>query len=335
MTSRKPLGAPAPPNLADFNEKQLRAILRSHRWPNGFVCPKCHWAHTLSWAKQKSTRMTRKGGPAASCSPPDSFHAEWSTRQDRIICQQCGHQASMTAGTLLQGSRLPLAKIRDAVIAFIKASNGISAEELGAGLSINTLSARSLMQKFRHAMKPWRSELPSGVVAVDESILHLPRCAKGKDDKAYVVIGVEKRGTSHGRIGLQVAEAPFDYVFALCVTEMVRKKSTIETRNGTTYDQWLKNDEYFVKQSKSNRYAFGTELLAPCKQVFDHVSNILMKTFRGAIKPEHLQSYLDEIAFRWNHRDNPNEAAWKLLTRLISPPGSWEIPEEPSNDALV
>ena len=334
MTSRKPRGASAPPYLADLNEQQLRAILHTHRWPNGFICPKCRWAHTLSWAEQKSKRLARKGGTTPPSGSPDSFHAEWSTRQDRIVCQKCGHQASLTAGTLLRGSRLPLTKVRDAVVAFIHAEHGISAEELGSRLSINTLSARGLMQKFRHAMRPWRSELLSGVVAVDEAILHLPRCAKGKDDKAYVVIGVEKRGVPRGRIGLQVAEAPFDNVFAMCVTQMVRTKSTIETRNGATYDQWLKNGEYFVKQLKSSRYKFGTELLSPCIQVFDHVLNILTKTFRGAIKPEYLQSYLDEIAFRWNHR-NPDESAWTLLCRLISSPGSWEIPEEPSNDALV
>ena len=241
----------------------------------------------------------------------------------------------MMAGTLLHGSRLPLAKVRDAVVAFIHAKHGISAEELGSRLSINTLSARGLMKKFRLAMKPWSSELLGGTVAVDEAILHLPRSAKGKDNRAFIVIGVEKRGVPPGRIGLQVAEAPFDNVFAECVTTMVREKTTIETRCGTTYAQWLNTEVYFVKQVKSRRYAFGTDLLPLCKQVFDQVSNILMNTFRGAIKPEYLQSYLDEIAFRWNHRSNPDEAAWTLLCRLISPPGSWEIPEEPSNDALV
>ena len=334
MSSGKPRSASTPPNLADLNEQQLRAILRPHRWPKGFVCPNCRWTHTRSWAEQKSRRVARKGGTATSSGSPNSFHAEWSTKHDRIVCQNCGHQASMMAGTLLHGSRLPLAKVRDAVVAFIHAEHGISAEELGSRLSINTLSARGLMKKFRLAMKPWSSELLGGTVAVDEVPIPLPRSAKDKDNRAFIVIGVEKRGVPHGRIGLQVAEAPFDFVFALCVTRMVREKSTIETRPVDIYSRNLKKSLYFTRQVKGAAYKFGKDLLPLCEKVSSHVSGILLKTFRGAIKPEYLQSYLDEIAFRWNHR-NPDEAAWTLLCRLISPPGSWEISEEPSNDALV
>jgi len=55
------------------------AWLEQLRWPRGFVCPKC-------------------GTMAASW---------WQTR-GRLVCSSCRHQATVTAGTILDKTRTPL-----------------------------------------------------------------------------------------------------------------------------------------------------------------------------------------------------------------------------------
>ena len=72
-----------PRTLSEFEarfstEQACRAFLAQLRWPDGFVCPRC------------------QAGPARA-----------STRQ-RMICTACRYQASVTAGTIFQGSRQPL-----------------------------------------------------------------------------------------------------------------------------------------------------------------------------------------------------------------------------------
>lgn len=75
---------PYPRNLLEFQrqfdtEVACEAYLAASRWPDGFVCPRC--SHTRAFV------ITARG-----------------VRQ----CAGCRYQASLTAGTVLQGSRSPL-----------------------------------------------------------------------------------------------------------------------------------------------------------------------------------------------------------------------------------
>lgn len=60
------------------SEELCRTFLERVRWPDGFVCPKCSHA----------------GG--------------WRTARGLWMCGACGHQASVTVGTIFHRSRLPL-----------------------------------------------------------------------------------------------------------------------------------------------------------------------------------------------------------------------------------
>jgi ribosomal protein L37AE/L43A len=55
-----------------------RAYVFRLRWPDGFVCPRC------------------------------AGRTAWGTHRGVWVCAACGHQASVTAGTIFQDTRLPL-----------------------------------------------------------------------------------------------------------------------------------------------------------------------------------------------------------------------------------
>ena len=61
------------------DEDSCRQYLFEMRWPDGFICPKC------------------KGNVKY-----------WLTAENVIHCGLCGHQASLTAGTIFHGTRKPL-----------------------------------------------------------------------------------------------------------------------------------------------------------------------------------------------------------------------------------
>ena len=62
-------------------EAQCAAALEQARWPQGFHCPRC--------------------GGAACSRVHGRIHALFQ-------CQACRHQTSLIAGTVMQGSKLPL-----------------------------------------------------------------------------------------------------------------------------------------------------------------------------------------------------------------------------------
>ena len=312
-------------NLADLSEEELWTFLAACRWPEGFQCPKCQWRHDSYWASGKTIRAARSRGAVKSRNrKPGSFHSTWKTQQNRIVCQKCGHQASLTAGTRLRGARLPLSAIRDAVVAFVGAEKGISAENLGAKLSIASLSARRLLSTFRAVLPPGSDDGLSGVVAVDEAVWESRRRGKPKKDKAWIIIAAEKRLAPHGRIGLRMNPNAFDGEMADKVLKMVKRKSTIETRRPDVYEKRL-GTQFFFRHVKTAGDEIGKNLLPACENVAAHVLDVLQNTYRCAFSQGRLQSYLDEIAFRWNHRQDPNEAAWALLARLVP---RYEPPDE-------
>jgi transposase-like protein len=93
------------------------------KWPKGFVCPKC------------------------SC-------VEYGFIETRNLyqCKKCGHQASLTAGTIMHKSHLSLRKWFCAMFLMVHDKRGISAKQLSKDIEISYGTAWFLLQKLRSAM---------------------------------------------------------------------------------------------------------------------------------------------------------------------------------------
>ncbi len=145
-----------PTSLIDFQRRFLdeaacAAWLFEARWPAGFRCPAC--AHEKGWPH---------GGK------PFTYE-----------CAACGKQTSITAGTIMHGSKLSLTVWFWAAYLMATHSNGISALQLQSQLSLGSYkSAWLLCAKLRRAMVAPGRALLSGVAEVDETELPL----RGKDD---------------------------------------------------------------------------------------------------------------------------------------------------------
>ena len=145
-----------PRSLIEFqrrfsSEEACASYLFAARWPAGFVCPGCRGAR--AWALK--------------------------TKVDTFEDASCGRQTSVTAGTVLHASKLPLAVWFLAAFLMATHSNGISALQLQAQLGLGSYrTAWMLAAKLRRAMlAPGRHPL-AGLVEVDESSLPL----RTKDD---------------------------------------------------------------------------------------------------------------------------------------------------------
>ena len=134
-----------PTSLVDFqtrfpDEAACAAWLFEARWPTGFGCPACD--HDKAWPH---------GGKA--------FTYE---------CAACGRQTSVTAGTIMHSSKLPLTVWFWAAYLMATHSNGISALQLQRLLALGSYkSAWLLCAKLRRAMVAPARALLAGIAEID------------------------------------------------------------------------------------------------------------------------------------------------------------------------
>ena len=134
--SRQDFGARLP------DEEACARYLVERRWPDGFVCPGC--SHASGWAL-KRPRPT------------------WE-------CAGCGRQTSVTAGTIMHRSHLPLRTWFLAAHIMASHSNGISALQLQAQLGLGSYkTAWLLLHKLRRAMVDPGRSLLQDLVEIDET----------------------------------------------------------------------------------------------------------------------------------------------------------------------
>ena len=156
------------------------AWLIEMRWPDGFVCPAC--GHEKGWALRRKAHT--------------------------FECAGCRRQTSVTAGTILHASKLPLTVWFWAAYLMATHSNGISALQLQKQLGIGSYrSAWLLAHKLRASMvDPERNPL-SGLVEIDEASLPFrtkddpPTGGQGRshDGKMLIVGAIELGGRKHPR----------------------------------------------------------------------------------------------------------------------------------------
>ena len=123
------------------NELSCAEFLFERRWPDGFVCPACG----------------------------DGRAALLRSRAYTYECVACGRQTSITAGTVMHRSKLPLTVWFWAAPLMATHSNGMSALQFQAQLGITYKTAWLLVQKLRRSMVDPEREPLEGVVEVDQA----------------------------------------------------------------------------------------------------------------------------------------------------------------------
>lgn len=118
MPSRYPIQDALPV----FSQEDCEHALFAAKWPTGFRCPRCE----------------------------HSQYYEIATRQRPLLeCRSCAHQTSLTAGTVLEGSRTPLMKWFQAMFLM---QLGISARRLAELIGVTYKTAWLMNHKLRHAI---------------------------------------------------------------------------------------------------------------------------------------------------------------------------------------
>jgi len=268
-------------------EEACRDYLFASRWPEGFVCPGCGGG--------------RAGGE---------------TRRRLWICTACGQQTSVTAGTVMHGTRTSLRAWFWAAYLVATHHPGISAKQLQRQLGLSRYeTAWLILQKLRRAMvAPERTPL-THEVEIDEFFLggHEAGLKGGRQrgKKALVGVAIEVRGHGSGRLRLAVlpdASGPS----LLDFTQATTTPGAIVHTDGLQSYRVLAKHGYEHRRRPQTAATPGERLLPRAHRAISNLKAWMDGTHRG-VSDQHLPVYLDEYVFRHNRRVTPMAAFQTLL----------------------
>jgi transposase-like protein len=263
-------------------DAKCRAYLVRALWPEGFRCAGCG-------------------------------HREAYSHKKRLIeeCRSCGRQHSILAGTMFEQTKTGLSRWFLAIYLVTASKGGISAMELQRQMGFGSYqTAWSWLHKIRRAMiRPDREPLQDRV-EVDETLVGGAR--PGKSGRAAagktVVVGAVEAKPGKGRkrpLGrLRLKAVPDASANSLegFIAADTAKPLTVATDGWRGYGG-LEAEGYSHEPINLSRSWGDASLRLPAIHlIFSLAKRWLLGTHHGAVRPKHLQRYLDEFVFRFNRR---------------------------------
>ena len=253
--------------------------LEELRWPNGVACTRCG-----------SLRVSETG-------------------KHKWRCKDCRYKFTVTSGTIMHDSHLPLRKWFLAIYLMCESKKGISAHQLHRTLGMAYRTAWYLCHRIREAMgnDPLVGPTLFGIVEVDETLVGGKRRNVGsgsKEGKTWVAGAIQRdsgqirveripnirRGTLHDFIRRTVKdEAEAIYTDELKSYMGIEDHDTIHRTVSHSSEQWVVGDVH----------TNGIE------GVWSLFKRSIVGTFHKMSR-KHLDRYLEELEWRFNNRKNPH-----------------------------
>ena len=267
------------------DEDAARAYFEAQRWPNGkCACPHC-----------ESKNVHRLEGE--------------SHRAGLIQCNDCLGAFTVTTKTVMESSHIPLTKWALAFHKMAASKKGISAKQMQRELGLGSYrTAWFMCHRIREAMGFSKDAGPIGgrgkTVESDETFIggKKKNVHRGKPEpKKHAVHALVERG-GHMRAS-HVPDVSAKTLRA-AIAKHVAKGTTMNTDDALAY-YWMgkefakhgvvnhSRDEYVSKDGKTH--------IQSAEAFFAILKRGVMGSFHS-VSEQHLQRYVDEFAFRWNHR---------------------------------
>ena len=273
------------------------SYLEKNRWPGTPICPYCN-----------STKSSRK------------------TQEFRHTCHNCKRSYSVLVGTLFESTKLPLTKWFLAIHLIINAKKGISSLQLARDLHVNKNTAWFLHKRIRQAMKDDDCVL-SGIIEIDETYVggsisnknYFTKLKSGKYHKTGMehmvpVLGMIQR---KGKIILKVLEKASGIEIKPYIKTKVTSGSTIITDG---FGGYYGLNDHFENHIILNHSKYKRSINKYNTSTLEGFWTIVKRSFIGQyhkISKEHLQDYLNELAFKYNNRKT--NMFNLLVTNLLEP----------------
>ena len=292
------------------NDDACARYLEGAKWPKGFECPHCH----------------EKGEPVRLVSRPGV-----------LMCRKCRKQTSLTVDTVMERTHSSLTTWFWGAYLVSTSTPGISAVQFQRQLGLTRYeTAFQILHKLRAGMvRPNRDPIGSNLargdhVEVDECYIGGETRGKGKgphaDEKSLIIAAVEVRtkktkdgkpmrrgGRYAGRLRIEIAPDRTEKALCGFVEAAVAIGAIVITDAAPAYNSLGTRGYAHLPVVEGGDHEVAEEYLPIIHLVFSNLKAWLKGTHHGRVEPKHLQTYLNEFAFRFNRRFYPFNGFRSLL----------------------
>lgn len=281
--------------LMKMSEAEARSFLEAQRWPNGATCPHCAVVGEATRIESAEGSKTRDG--------------VWQ-------CNACREQFTVTVGTVMEGSHLPLSTWLAAIHMICSSKKSVSAAQVQRQLEIGSYrTAWHLCHRIRFMLANGDdpTKLVGDVEADEMYVGGKPRHAAGtrksrsagskawREKRVPVAVLVSRDGKARARAMEKVTS---DNLRSFLTTNADASKARLMT------------DELALYRPIGRKFAGGHEVVRHNLREYarkDGVHSNTAESFNGLFKRsiqgswhhisrEHIGRYLDEQCFRWSNK---------------------------------
>lgn len=276
----------------------LEALWRMRYSPDGehAECPKCEQTRVF---KRYETAQSRQS---------------WS-------CAACSHKLHPTAGTIFHKSSTSLHLWFYAMYLMTSTRCGISAKQLERELGVTYKTAWRMAHLIRHELMEQDAEPLSGTVEVDEtwiggnitSRVHKPHSRDPLANKTAVA-GAVQRG---GRVVAVTVPNIKKATLIGHVEERVLPKATVYTDELRSYASLGERGYFHKRVNHRERVYVSGDVHTNTMEGFWSLLKRGIDGVYHSVSAKHLQGYLNEYAWRYNHRQARRAMFDLLLLRAV------------------
>jgi transposase-like protein len=272
-----------------------REYLVARRWPNGVTCPECG----------STSVYFDKGRNGWECK----------TRHPK-------RKFTLKTGTIFEDSPLGLDKWLPTVWMIANCKNGVSSWEIHRAIGVTQKTAWFMLHRIRLAMQDQGGGggKLGGDVEIDETYVggrarymhHSKRKriglsqANSMTGKVAVMGLLERHGNGGSKIRLEVVAGRKRHHLRPSIDKHVTPGATVHTDAHPSYTE-IQSDFVHKVIDHAEKYVDGQVHTNGCENFWSLLKRGLKGTY-VSVEPFHLFRYLDEQAFRFNHRTDMNDA---------------------------
>ncbi len=304
-------------NPAFTNEDKAREALEAIRWPDGPYCPHC--------GNSDQEKIAKGQGKAH--------------RPGLYYCAACNGQFTVTVGTVMERSKIPLSKWLFAMHLVGASKKGMSALQLQRMLGVTYKTAWFLCHRIREAMTPTTRGPLGGegkAVEADETYIggkeknkHVGKRNKrniGGQGKQAVFALVDRDGHSHS---FHVANVTGDTLRPLIVTHTDRKSDLMTDQGGHYFHVGKEFARHETVNHGADEYVRGDAHTNTAECRFSLMKRAVFGTHHS-VSEAHLSRYLTEWDFKWNTRKMKDGERAALIAKGIE---GERLTYRPTNEA--
>ncbi|MBM3119889.1 MAG: IS1595 family transposase [Chloroflexi bacterium] len=254
------------------NDDACLEWLKNYRFPNGIHCPIC----------DKITKRHKI------------------TNRHCYKCDNCGHEVYPTSGTIFHKSSTPLKIWLEAIFWMSATRSGHSAKELQRKTGVTYKTAWRMFKEIRNLLD---EKYPTfmGEVEVDETYIGgIRRGTRGRGAQGKTAVAgiIQRKGNIVTKVVPNVKRSTITPI----ITSNVARDTIIYTDEFPTYDHLtyigFKHERI---NHRAKQYVRGRAHTNNIEGFWSQVKRGISGVYHS-VSPKYLQSYLNEYAFRYNHR---------------------------------